>query len=254
MPPSKAGTPHLDDADLVRYLDGEMDSEALHADTHLASCVECVRRLAFVKERSDLVTRQLSRATVEPLDDQLRLRQRAAIAARVATTRRSNRGVTRNPWIRAAAGIVIVAGVAAAAPPVRAWIASHARIGARAEPARISSRGMTPPVSPSEVYFDVAGSELTVTIDSRQHDGEVVISRADDGRNSASVIGGSDELVVLPGGIRVRNVASSTSSYLFRLGSGVQRVRLRILDATQPLDTLLARAASQTVRVNVGAR
>ena len=236
-------TPHLDDAALLRVLDGARDESAPDAAAHLDTCRQCAARLDTVRQRSAALSAAIGGVRVPPLDDLARARQRAAIEARLAgssgtATRASGAAGRRwrwtSPWIRAAAAILIVAGVAAAASPVRAWIAEHIAPGhqPRETPASTTAPPTASPSAPpaaSEVFFTVNARELTVTVVSMQRAGEVVIRRADGPQSSASVLGGvTEELLVLPDGVRIRNDSNAVSSYLVRTEPAVERIRLRV--------------------------
>jgi hypothetical protein len=93
---------------------------------------------------------------------------------------------------------------------------------------------------------------LTVTFGSRQRTGEIVVTRASGVRSSASVLGGSEELVVLPTGVRIVNEPSSGASYLLRAGTGVERVRVHILDGARESDTILIVPDTGSVRALLG--
>ena len=242
MAPMSEGTvAHLDEAALLRLVDGEAHDALPAVETHLSACGDCSRRLDIVRRRSEALSSILARASVEPLDDGLRYQQRMAIEARLARSpRRLARPAWRSPLVRAAAAIVILAGLAAAAPPVRSWIASHISLisppTVTPVPAGVKPR---PNLAPNEVYFAISGPELAVTLTSPQLTGRLIVRRAEDTRSSASVVGGSAELVVLPDGVRIRNDTASAASYVLRAGAGVQRVRLRILDVSEDRDRVI---------------
>jgi hypothetical protein len=240
-PPSERTVAHLDDAELLSLADGEAHDALAAAETHLSACADCSRRLEIVRGRNEALSAILARASVQPLDGESRRGQREAIEARLAySSRRRARPMWRSPLARAAAGIVIAASLAAAAPPIRSWIASHISAISQPEvtpvPAGVKPQ---PNVAPNEVYFPISGTELAVTLTSSQLGGRVIVRRADDTRSSASVVGGSAELVVLPDGVRIRNQTTSSASYVLRAGTGVQRVRVRVSDASGGHDTVM---------------
>ena len=244
-------TEHLDDAMLVRHLDDRAGDANSDARAHLVTCGRCLARLELVRQRSDALGAALKRAPVVPLDARAREEQCAAIETRLATRKRASRRAPlwHSPWLRAAAGIVIVAGIAAAAPPVRAWIAARVdALTSAPRPERGTSaapRESAREAPTSEVYFATTGRELEITFTARQAAGEILVTRAGEARSSVSVIGGSEELVVLPNGVRVRNEATSTSSYLIRAASGVEHVRVR----TAAVDTVITVPDRGVVRV-----
>jgi hypothetical protein len=73
------------------------------------------------------------------------------------------------------------------------------------------------------------GEEFVLEFAARQAGGTLTV-RPDPGSEVAveATGGGGAPLLVLPGGVRIRNTAASTASYRVALPPGVRRVRVRV--------------------------
>lgn len=133
-----------------------------------------------------------------------------------------------------AAAIFLV--VAVAVSPARAWLVE----GWRAirslfteAPASEPAEG-EPTIEVGEttavVTFAVAGSAFRLDVASTQRRGTITVATDSVASASARVLGGdgSEELVVLPEGLRILNAATSTASYEVVLPPAVQNIEVRI--------------------------
>jgi hypothetical protein len=226
---------HATDGDLVRVIDGETAADDAVLIAHVTDCAECSARLARLRAISDSIGELLRATDVAPVDP-LRIRP-PVDAVGVARLRRRRRAVAlwSRPALRAAAAILLLAGVAAASPAARRWIADG--IG------RLRGAAPTPPAQPrqpsrpaqaasgSRVWFaPPRGPELVVRFETRPASGTLALQGTEDDRASVQVVAraSSEALLVLPGEVRVRNSVTSVANYRLTLPSKVRRVRVHV--------------------------
>jgi hypothetical protein len=236
---------HASDGDLLRLLDGELTPAESQVRAHVAECGACAARLARYRTRSATMA-ELLRETAPPAIDPARVRPPLDDLSR-ARARRAARAAPRAAWwtrpgVRAAAAVVVMAGVAAASP-ARGWLMERLR---DVQAAATESAGREPvrptpsaPAAPAPsagalVRFDVGGAELVVRFAASQRSGTVEIAGTGDGRAAAQVTGGlrDEALLVLPRELRIRNATSSEASYRVEIPPGVARVRLLVGSGT----------------------
>jgi hypothetical protein len=88
----------------------------------------------------------------------------------------------------------------------------------------------TAPVRSASVTFVPTGTEFTVEIVSRQRVGRLVVA-AVPGDSATTVVldgSGSEDLIVLPAGLRIANSEASSASYEVRLPNHLARIRIRV--------------------------
>ncbi len=205
-------TAHVEDGALVRYLDHECDSiERVEVEAHLDGCDSCGTRVAELRRHSASVSIAL-RAVDRPM-----------LARRPA----------RRWGMRAAAAALVVLGVAGSVRPVRAWIIGKTQaLWATVMGSRDEQPGPAPgaPVRSASVTFVPSGTEFTVEIVSRQQTGRLVVS-AIPGDSATTVVldgSGTENLIVLPTGLRIANSESSSASYEIRLPDRLARIQVRV--------------------------
>jgi hypothetical protein len=206
---------HIDDGDLLRWIDGECDVEERNTlGGHLAACAICDNRMSVIETWSTQFSAAL-RST----------RARASASAR---------------WRRAlatAAGIVILVGFAV--QPVRAWVVQ------RAVAVWYVVTGSPIPDQPATPFADVprasANASMTFVpvgplfelhVEAWQATGGMTITTAAEGHATLTLVGGDgrEELVVLPSGLRIVNDAGSWSSYDVRIPAVIREVRVIVAD------------------------
>jgi hypothetical protein len=247
---------HATDGDLIRLLDDEFATADAELGSHVRECAECSARLARLRSHSQLISDAIRGLDIPPVDA-ARIRPPFDQVG-IARLRRRRRAIAlwSRPGLRAAAAIVLLAGVAAASPAVRRWVAE--RVAQRREsrpvqPAAPDRPSDAPQSSAgSRVWFAPTSSELVVRFQARPTSGTLALQAVDDDRASAQVVAraGGEELLILPGEVRVRNSTTSTAEYRITLPATVRRVRIHVGPAdSQPvlIDVTPALARSITL-------
>ncbi len=214
---------------------------------HLLDCSACASRLTTIQSRLAhlaVVLRDADNAIGADLAPHVSietLKQRAAERLLSRTNRASRITYARHRSLGAAAAVLLFAGAAAAAvPALRGWIAVHWTQVATSH----TTSGTTPLVSaptPAQaqhsgavVSFHPLGSVFVIRFDEPPAGGILVLSSvvrttsATPNVASAEVIGGgaTDELLVWPGELRIRNSASSIANYRVALPVSVHSVHI----------------------------
>jgi len=134
-----AGSRHTSDEDLIRYMDHQLDREALRRTSlHLRSCPECAGRLEQLERASSSVSRWLDELPVEMPDPNKRAVALAAMER--ARFRRSATGPLGTAWVRIAAGFFLLLGLGVGTSPGRAWMAQAVVRIYGGEPSPIAAR------------------------------------------------------------------------------------------------------------------
>jgi hypothetical protein len=212
----------IDDADLVRYLDGELDADtrarierAVDADPELAVRLDTLRR------RGSRLHRLLSE-TDPPVP-----------AARPPAHGTAGPRAWDRPLLRAAAIVGLLAAVVAAVPPLRAWVVDTLFRGG-GEPAPVDVvpfphelRGTADTMT---VQFAVPAPTFDIELINPQRGGRLTIRVIDADRGSAELAtrGGGENLLAIPAGLRIINSAASTASYVVEVPSTVRAIRVRM--------------------------
>ncbi|NIM52596.1 MAG: hypothetical protein GTO22_25685, partial [Gemmatimonadales bacterium] len=206
---------HIENGDLIRLLDGECQPEEEEwINRHLRDCTDCRRSAAELEQLSHLFGLALRRgdAAAESSEGTPR-RVTGAVGTRSVVRR-----WTRMRMLRAAAVLLVVA---IAASPARAWLvegwlAIRSLFTEAPQPAQPMEE---PSIDVAEamavVTFTAVDSSFSLEVVSTQSRGTVTIAVDSVSSVTARVIGGdgTEELVVLPGGLRIVNSAASTASY-----------------------------------------
>jgi hypothetical protein len=134
-----SGSRHTSDEDLIRYMDHQLDREALRRTAlHLRTCPECAGRLEELERTSSSVSRWLGGLPVEMPDPNKRAVALAAMER--ARFRRSATGPLGTAWVRIAAGIFLLLGLGVGTSPGRAWMAQAVVRIYGGEPSPIAAR------------------------------------------------------------------------------------------------------------------
>lgn len=124
----RVGSPaHLGEADLIRYMDHQMDREGLRrARSHLAVCASCGERLAELRQRSDSVSAWIADLPVEVPDPGKRALALATLE-RTRVRRSATGPLDGRLMLRAAAIAAVAIGGLLATRPGRATLADGIR-------------------------------------------------------------------------------------------------------------------------------
>ena len=225
---------HITDGELVGLLDGEAGAGRREVEAHVDTCPVCTARLAQLQQRSTQFSKRLGAVDL-PLVDRARL---FPPPAQVAHARhRGPRRLWSHVGFRAAAGVLLVAGIAAASP-ARGWILDRV-MGRRSlvtpgerrsptlAPARIPAQG-----SGSIVRFGAESDELLVRFAVTPAAGTLTVVGGTDSLSSAQIISDAhgEGFLVLPNELRVRNDSDSRAGYQMILAPAIRRVLVQIGD------------------------
>lgn len=225
---------HLDEGTLVRWLDEELSvEERRDVEAHLEGCEPCRRS----RERLAGLTRAFSRwaELAEPVEPPQIGGVEVVLASAGVANRKPGRWrtasgvlatIVRAPAFRAAAVLVLLAGVALAFPPIARWVDERAADpGAEREAAAALEE--TPPGSVS-VSFLPAGDRLAIRVERRQAGGVLRVEPGSGAEVEARVIGGDggEELTVLPDGLAVRNPDDSSARYAVAIPATVREIEV----------------------------
>ncbi|HEY0153078.1 MAG TPA: zf-HC2 domain-containing protein [Longimicrobium sp.] len=244
---------HPDEAKLLGLMDGALDAgERAWAEAHVRECASCRADLDGLRRRLGRLDALLARTDFPPP---------AARGAKVVPLRRRTPPAAR-AWLRAAAVLLVVLGAAALATPARAWMAEWllgygGSPGQRANPAP-AAQGAAPALDSrqsSQVRFAATGPSFTLWIESPQRAGSLLVRTTPSGAATAEVVAGTGnaELLVVPQGLRIRNVPGSAAEYRVVIPASVRTVRVRLGQAP----ALLLRTAeigAQGTTVRLGQR
>jgi hypothetical protein len=132
--------------------------------------------------------------------------------------------------IAAAATFVVLATVAAAAPPVRHWLARQ--LSPASEPVSVPApdapRSAAPRAEGIVASFAPTDTALLMRIDRRQVSGALELVAASGDRITAQAMGEAStaEMMVLPGQLRIANAATSVADYRVAIPPSVRVVRV----------------------------
>lgn len=206
------GDGHLADELLIQLLDG-MQSSA-EARDHLSGCRHCSSRYETLERASSLLHASLPDVPMPRID-----------------WRASRR---RRPWVISvpvaiAATLVVLASAAAATPPIRHWILRQVS-GYPAPRAPETVTNPAPSTSQAAgviASFAPTDSTLVIRFDRTQSRGSIVIEAALGNRVSAQAVGGApEEMIVLPGQLRIANTGASTADYRLTVPLSVRVLRV----------------------------
>jgi anti-sigma factor RsiW len=209
---------HPAEADLVRYLDGELALERINIlSDHLVTCSDCALRTAELEEATSWLT-----GGIELLDAEVRIdelaRLRALNAARGAVARHpAGSPAAQTAFLtRIAAVAALLVFGAVAASPVRAWFSEWLTPGIQSEsipPAAQTAEPVRPSLGPP-ISFRPAGGVFRIELAYPQAVGTITVGVGNSDRATAQLLGAQDEsILVLPSGLRVENGPASTASY-----------------------------------------
>lgn len=234
-------TGDVSDAELVRFLDGELAHHAKAAvSARLGSAPDNRARLDTLTRRSQHLSQLL--VGVNPTAAQVE--DSAALIRAQLERDAMPRSWTRVPNVlKAAAAIALLLGFGLAVPPVRAWLGEwtrdliHRWEGARTESdAPAPAPEPAPPAPTADVRVTFTVTTTTFDVDIGEHAGTLII-RSGAGRDgsaeSTGVAGAS--FLVLPNELRIEGPTSPTGIYTIVLPAQVTSVRVRRADRADAL-------------------
>jgi hypothetical protein len=238
---AQAPSSHIDDGELVRWLDGGLMTLTQRAavERHLADCAPCVaRRRALADATARLhaaqqaVTLPASLAT-PPWRQPAAARRAARPRILAARGRVPHANAARTI---AAATVLLAAGAAAALSPVRTWIAARmtAHTTARSTPVPRTAEGSTAlPIAAGvawhrvDLAFVPDAERLTIELQGASGDTLVVHSGAGAAvRVRARATGADPTVIVLPHGVRLGRGDAAASAFDVELSGRTRAVEV----------------------------
>ena len=216
--------PAVTDAELIRYLDGELtDTERVDVTLRVHADAASAARLDTLRRRSAGLQALLAR-TDEP--------QAGTASRREIVVREARRRAPSFPLLRAAAIVLAVAAAALLVPPVRAWLVEGVlgRGGVESPvPTPPASAGPAATADPLRIAFTVQGEVFVIEIERGQSQGELIVDRRDGEQAAAELIGDPSDadLMVRSGSLRISNRDGATASYRVSLPASVRTVTVR---------------------------
>ena len=141
-----------------------------------------------------------------------------------------------SPVWRAAAAIALLAGLAFAIAPIRAWMAERLGLAtdpAAESPAVVEPTGVDPADEGLRIAFVPEGDRFVVRVAVAQAAGTLTLAATTGDSASAEIAGSGPvaaDLLVLPDGLGIRNDATSTADYRVAVPSRLIGVEVRIAD------------------------
>jgi hypothetical protein len=249
----------VSDADLIRYLDGELTlDERQQLDAVLAMDAALTQRLSVLRRRSARLSTLLAAASPGAFETAAANPAPAPAgvtpisAARTArmTERREDRRARATSgeriWLRAAIVLLAVLGTAMAVPPVRAWVVDRLeRIAGNAVTEPAESPPQPAPAPPTEnfsVSFAIDGPSFVVEIMASQMSGRLTLRSGEAAEGRADVQGeyAGESFVVISARqtLRIQNTPASRANYIVALPSNVREVSVRLADGREVQVTL----------------
>lgn len=231
---------HLEDGQLIRYIDGEVSSDERRSwEHHLASCRRCRTDVEVLRDQSATITEWLTRADFErPARDEVVF---SGAAPPAPVTRRHGvpaRTPARRPrlsltdgvaWLKAAAIVLLVAAPLVAISPAREWVADRLGLAGTEQSALTGVMESAVELDATEavVRFAPAPGGFRVTVSTAQERGAITLGRVGPGEEALFEVSGDaprPEAVVSARGIRIDNEPSATASYTLLLPPEVTAV------------------------------
>jgi hypothetical protein len=214
-------TVHLEDAILVRQLDGALeDDEAAMVPAHLESCAKCADRLTTLRLRFERLGELLA-VTDMPVP---------------TMTLRASRRFVSSRAIAAAAVVLVLVSAVVAVRPARAWIVERSLelwtivTGGTKDALAPDDAPTTTSYPATAVSFTPAGEQFFIHVSGYQLTGTVTVETAAVSQVTAEVRGGGsgEDLVVLPNGLRIVNTVQSAAAYHVIVPATLGRITVEV--------------------------
>jgi hypothetical protein len=221
---------HINDAELIRYLDGELtavDKAAIDASP------EATARLNQLRKRSARMSALLQ--TANPDADEV-THSAERIRPQMHPVKRQR--LSMSAPMRVAAAITLLLGFGMVIPPVRAQIVDWVRQAAATVGFTTESTAPTEPVTPAPVqpapepvvpavtvHFDVTADTFDITHSLTA--GTLVIQRWVEIRGLAESTRADAEFVFVPRGVRITSATTADAVYTIKLPARASTVRIQ---------------------------
>jgi hypothetical protein len=234
---------HLEEGDLIRYLDGEMTTEERsHTAAHLLACARCQQEMEAVRGERESFGELVAGLEVPAMDASRRASSLAAIqraaAARTTTPAVRDRRRSRYAMLRAAAVASVLVVSAAAVSPVRAvvmdiWSSITDRVERVARTAPETTPAETMVLSNATIGFVPTGDVFLLEVATLQAEGALVLGVGQGSSVTANAVGDAVDIVVLPSGLRIQNRPDAGANYAVNLPPHLREVRVRVGEARE---------------------
>ena len=245
----------MTDAELVRYLDGEIEGGPRAAlEARIAAAPGAAARLEALRRRSTRLATLL--AELDPPATQVNESAaaiRPVVAAGVAPARAWPPGPAPLRW---AAAIALLLAAAFTVPPARAWMIERARDVAEALGLAAASPEAAPdaPAGSAADAAQAASLSVTFAVSADTFEiqaparGRLTVRRGAGAAGSAASAGtpGGD-LVVLPAGLRIEGTTTRDARYEVTLPASVAAVRVRVGAGAATVHALPAAGAALVI-------
>lgn len=222
------GSPaHLDDAEIIRLLDGDDPTGSARSASHVRSCSHCADQLAALRADAATVRAWLDRAAFE---EAVLHAPRVVSEPRAPRPLRPRRTGAASPWLRAAAVLLLLAAPVAAVPALRQLL-----VDAVAD-LRGNDRSVSEPVTATTaagttVRFVPDVSRFELRFDEPQPTGTLRVRYGTTDEAVLRIVGDVGEgPVVSAQAVQVRNSPGSAGSYVLEVPHAVTSLRIQIGD------------------------
>jgi len=209
------------DAELVRYLDGELDAAGrARVEAAAAADADVAARLDMLRRRGNRLRRMLERT--DPVAPPARAQPEEAVKLA---------GSPALTLMRAAAVLLVLVGVVTLVPPLRAWIVEQwQRVAPSAEPAAPGQPPLLRTPDTVSIAFPATYQSFDFELIARQEAGTIRIRVADVEQVAAEMHTrtNTEEFFRFPGGLRIVNTATSVADYDIVVPPRVRIVRVTI--------------------------
>jgi hypothetical protein len=246
-----AGNSHLQEGEMMRYLDGEMPvGERSRVASHLLTCAECAAAVDALRIQRQRFADLLSDCPVPALNPARRAASLERIERSASRTRRSaGAGRSRAIGVAKAAavgGILLAATLSTS--PVRAFVSDiWSAVSVRVDRLVTTRPGVSSPesvaLSNASIGFVPTEDVFRLEVRTPQRAGSLTLSLAAGASVSARAVNTTDtvDIVVLPSGLRIENRLEASANYAVTVPRNLREVRVKVGDAPElvyPIESL----------------
>jgi hypothetical protein len=218
---------HLEEDELLRFIDGEEDERREAWTHHVGACAQCAGAAESLRSDAQFITLSLDLAALEEGGADAVSLFDPRVDAAVIPLRPRRRAVT--PWLRAAAVIAALATPVAAIPSLRQWVVD-AVSGPAADPApAVLSAPEGAPEGTEIIRFVPAAGAFIVELEVVQSAGELRLERVTGAEAVLQPDAADGALPIVSAALlRIRNDAADAGGYTLRVPPTVSSVTVRI--------------------------